>query len=943
MKKIILIMLFALFPTAIFANSWITDTWDPLYEKANSFIGKKNWDSAMVYAEKALSVTKTNKAERSKYAAFSHKQIAEIYFRKGDYDNAINRFQLDLEITKEAEGPESRNYASALNNISVMLQMLGKYEEALPYLQESLALKEKTLGKEDSSYAYTLNNLGQISQSLGKYIQAEEYYLTALELKRKTIGEDNASYGISLMNLAILQMTLNNYDLAIPNFKKSAEILEKHLGSDNLETIKAIFQIGTSLVAIGQIEESKQYIARAEKLMQNSNLQSDPKYAEALYYSGINHWFSGNLQKAEASFLQSKSIVEKRFGNSYPLYSDCLNNLGVISRIQGNQAKSKEYLSEALQIRKVIFGAKHSMYANTLHNYAGILNDIGNFKEAKQIYVESFDIYLYLINNFISFLSESEKAAFYFAFKERFEMMNNFVLMRYEKDPDLLSVMYSLWIDTKAFLLKETQRSREEIFEKGDETIKRKFKEWRDVKSRIAGFLSYRQAIAAKEQIMIDSLIRKADGLERELSRHSADFAKDINRKTATWRDVQKSLKKGESAIEIIRVEYFDMKWTDTVYYMALIVKPETKNNPEFVLLKNGYSLEKGFLNNYQKRIKFKIDDNFSHEIYWKKIADKLVGINKVYISLDGVYNKININTLLKDDGKYVLDDLEIVVLTNTADLLLEKSKKSSKKDAALIGFPSYRIENSSSKDIKETEFTFPEPDKKRIYGLLGSYGRITELPETGVEINEIKSILEKDSWNVFTLERNYANKSKIKELDSPRILHIATHGYFLDDPQDSARKILYGADVAKATKSPLLRSGLILAGAENYLENNKMDYDVYGNGMLTAMETANLKLEGTELVVLSACETGLGVVQNGEGVYGLQRAFQSAGAHSLIMSLWKVDDLTTRELMIALYENWKDGRTLSQAFNLAQKRIKEKYEHPYYWGAFVLIGGSDN
>ena len=942
-KKHLLILVIAGFlslSNSLFAGNWIIDSWNPIYEKAEKFIAAKQYDSALVYAEKALNIAKSSTTTLNKYTAFSEAQIGEIYYKTGDYEAAIKHFKSNLEITKETEGTESRNYASALNNLSIMLQSLGKYEEALPILEASLEIKVKTIGKQDTAYAYALNNIGQLYQSVGKYERAKEYYLEALALKKQTLGEDNASYGISLLNLAILQMEFNKYDEAIPNFKMAAKLFEKFYEENNPETFKANFYIAQSYIDIGEPEKASDYLKKAEKIQESAAMKADPKYAETLYYFGLAQWSSKNYSKAENLFLQAKQIVEQRFGNTNPLFADCVNNLGVLYRVQGKLDKAKQYIEQALALRENAYGKNHLKYLNSLHNYAGILNELGDFKNAKKKYIEAFDGYLYLINNYMSFLSESEKAAFYFSFKDKFDLMNNFILMHRDRDPNLLSIMYNLRIATKAFLLRNTMKLRENIIAMNDKELLTAFENWRALKETIAGLYSYRQTEKHNTRNKIDSLSKIADDLEKSISIKCTAFNEHNVSKKTKWEDIQKSLKKNEAAIEIIRVEGFDMKWTDSIYYVALIIKPDTKNNPEYVLLDNGYSLENGFINNYHKRIKFKLKDKYTYANYWEKIANKLNGISKVYISLDGVYNKINLNTLLKDDGNYVINDYEIIILTNTADLAEIKSNASkTTKNAVLVGYPKYKIEANSESIKKETTNEITIEEKDEIYDLLNTGNRIQELPETEIEINEIKNILKAKNWKVDSYDQDLANKSRIKELVAPQVLHIATHGYFLEDADDLSKRTVFGSDIEKSRPNPLVRSGLLLAGAENYLRNETSDTKKYENGMLTALETLNLRLEGTDLVILSACETGLGVIQNGEGVYGLRRAFQSAGAKSVIMSLWKIDDKTTRELMTSFYENWTSGETISSAFKNAQLTIKEKYEEPYYWGAFVLVG----
>jgi CHAT domain-containing protein len=216
----------------------------------------------------------------------------------------------------------------------------------------------------------------------------------------------------------------------------------------------------------------------------------------------------------------------------------------------------------------------------------------------------------------------------------------------------------------------------------------------------------------------------------------------------------------------------------------------------------------------------------------------------------------------------------------------------------------------------------------------------VSELPGTETEIIEISDILRQKNWKLSKNMRDKAREGSLKNVASPRVLHIATHGYFLDDIESNPDSKVFGVNSKVALENPLLRSGLLFAGASLEIAGNmNNDLDDNDNGILTAFEAMNLDLDKTELVVLSACETGLGEVKNGEGVYGLQRAFEVAGASTVMMSLWTVNDFTTRELMIKFYEGWVESGDKRKAFIDAQLYMKEKYKWPFYWGPFVMVG----
>ena len=322
--------------------------------------------------------------------------------------------------------------------------------------------------------------------------------------------------------------------------------------------------------------------------------------------------------------------------------------------------------------------------------------------------------------------------------------------------------------------------------------------------------------------------------------------------------------------------------------------------------------------------IYYKIEDDISYQAFWEEIDNKLNNKKTIYLSPDGVYNKINVNTLKKPDGTYLIDEKYVRLVTNTADLVKDEIMPESSteyKYASLFGFPDYNSILFKVSDRNAVEIVIPE------------------LPGTKIEIDKINLLLKEKDWSTKEYLRTDACEDTVKSLTGPNVLHIASHGYFYPIKEDYGVGKVFGVEIEKAIEDPLLRSGILIAGSAQTLSSGQSQSDNIQNGVLTAFEAMNLDLDNTQLVVLSACETGLGQVRNGEGVYGLQRAFQVAGASNIIMSLWKINDKTTQELMVAFYENWLSGMNLQTAFYKAQLKIKSKYPHPYFWGAFVFIG----
>ena len=324
-------------------------------------------------------------------------------------------------------------------------------------------------------------------------------------------------------------------------------------------------------------------------------------------------------------------------------------------------------------------------------------------------------------------------------------------------------------------------------------------------------------------------------------------------------------------------------------------------------------------------------------------------------MSPDGEYNQLNLATLYNPEtNMYLIDEMNLQIVGSTRDIINKKAYVPIANNAVLFGNPKYDLDaeqyNNQLSAFHEEHAHQEEPElttmldesdyaSKVERSMIDSLSRsgISKLPGTEKEVKNISKMLSNNNWHTRIYTGNTALEEVVKAQKSPRILHIATHGVFLKDVEKEESH--FGMETKKLVENPLLKSMLIFAGAENTLNKTVPNNSETDDGLLTAYETMNLNLDNTELVVLSACETGLGDVQNGEGVYGLQRAFYVAGARTLIMSLWTVNDQTTQELMTTFYEEWLSGKTKREAFIEAQQKLKKIYKYPYYWGAFVMVG----
>ncbi|MFQ3576861.1 MAG: CHAT domain-containing protein, partial [Cytophagales bacterium] len=374
---------------------------------------------------------------------------------------------------------------------------------------------------------------------------------------------------------------------------------------------------------------------------------------------------------------------------------------------------------------------------------------------------------------------------------------------------------------------------------------------------------------------------------------------------------------------KMVKTNIHAKEWTDTVAYFAVIIKHDSKF-PEVLKVAKGHKFDKRQLAFYRNNILMKSTNSRSYQTLWAKIDSALGNISTVYFMPDGIYHKINPSTLQISDSVFLLQKKRIFLLSDAT--LDKKSKQTLGKKALLIGNPDfdYNIFKESSDFLKAEKSI--EKDLER--ALNSGSGSVQKLEGTKNEITKVEKLLAAKGFETKILSEKNAQESKLKQNLKSNIIHIATHGYFDISEQDSTG-LLSGSEY--------FTSGLLLAGS-NYALNQAPIHGFPQDGVISSYEILNYDMKATDLVVLSACETGLGVDVNGNGIFGLQRALAIAGTKNIIMSLWKVSDQATSELMSHFYTYLVSSKDIKESFQKAQLKLKEKYPEPYYWGAFVLL-----
>ncbi|MFL5752459.1 MAG: CHAT domain-containing tetratricopeptide repeat protein [Bacteroidia bacterium] len=916
-------------------------------------------------------------ASSPEYTMF-YKVYVDMKIEMGDYSTAKPLNDGLLYYYKTMYGEKNQQYLNCLNNAARIYQGQGDFNRAMQIFEQLIGVHRNTAPIDTANYATILNNAAESYRQYAQYDRAEELYLLSYKLSASKLKSDPASVASLLNNMALMYKAKGNYNDAEKCFLKSIELYKKAKMDKTPEYTNPLNNMGDLYRIIGRYKQAYEVLLEAIAIRKITVGENHESYANALNNMALLYQQFGYLKEAEELFRQCSEIYRIRMGENHQLYANSLNNLAMVSIQQKKYGEAEElklkalgiirnkvgensdkyalYLSgmtnlyletnrfedaikaleKAAAIFKNIFGEKNYDYIETLSNMAEVYRRMKKYDQAQIYYVQSLNAYQQLFENYFAVMSEEEKTAFYYQVSHRFESFDLFVFQRIKDEPrvnhdKLVEAMYNYRLVTKSLLLNETNNLHRYMSDVEDTSAVRLYSLWIERKQYLNAQYKLSKEELTSYNINIDALEKEVNTLEKQLNAISAEFNRAGAKKNLSWEDVRAKLKPGEAAVEIVRTEEWLNDSSSVINYGALILVAGS-GEPRLVSLEQGNQMDKIYLAEYKKNIEERKPDVDSYKRYWAPVAKQLSGVNKIYFSADGAYQQINLYTLKNTStNKYLIEEVALQLLTTTKDLLVPEAEGTGKNTARLFGYPDY-----------EFDFFAQRTNEYKNAVALNRYGfsELPPLPGTKQEVDDINGVLKKAGWQVDELIKDKASEQELKKVKSPKVLHIATHGFFLPDQEFKDDKIL-GYDVEKARENPLLRSGIMLAGASVVSRDNAIGkYEE--DGILTAYEASLLNLQGTELVVLSACETGLGEVKNGQGVYGLQRAFMIAGAKTMVMSLWVVDDNATQELMTAFYSDWiKDAGSENKlaSFRKAQLKIKEKYKDPYYWGAFVMVG----
>jgi len=930
------------------------DTADSLNNLALLYQYQGRYGEAEPLYQRALDIYQTALGPDHPDTATSLNNLAGLYDSQGRYGEAEPLYQLALDIRETALGPDHPDTATSLNNLAGLYDSQGRYGKAEPLYQRALDIYQTALGPDHPLTATSLNNLAGLYQYQGRYGEAEPLYQRALDIYETALGPDHPLTATSLNNLARLYNSQGRYGEAEPLYQRALDIRETALGSDHPDTATSLNNLATLYQYQGRYGRAEPLYQRTLDIYETALGSDHPNTAASLNNLAGLYDSQGRYGEAEPLYQRALNIIETALGPDHPNTADSLNNLAALYRLQGRYGEAEPLLQRALDIRETALGLYHPDTAQSLNNLALLYQYQRRYGEAELLYQRALDIYETTLgpDHPSTATSLNSLAGLYWAqgqlqttfnylqrglAVEETVLSSNLVAGSDANKRDYLAtvsattdVAISLHLndlpssDKAAHLALTTLLQRKgrvlDLFTNlraqlaDDPAALTLLDELNAASAQLAALYNTPSAALSQAEYSAQLQSRQAqvDDLEDQLSRRSADFAAITT--SPTLAEIQTALPPQTALVEFVRYQPFDptasaQERFGNDRYAAYILQPNgtiqgMDLGPAATIdaAISALSISLASARTPLGQIKAQAQD--LETLAMTPVRQALDEITTLFLSPDSALNLIPFEALMDESGNYLVKTYQFRYLTSGRDLMRFDQAEAGRNPALLVGNPTYGRpgELVAQADTRAIDF------ENRIF---------PALPETQVEVDLIATKLL--GAQVYT--QTNATEALIKQQAQPNILHIATHGFF---------------EPAEETLNPLLQSGLILAGAAAGGQSGP-DQD----GILTALEVTGMNLSGTQLVVLSACETGLGELAAGEGIYGLRRAFVLAGSQTQVISLWKVSDTATQELMVDYYDRLLAGSDRDAALRDAQLAFleSEEYSHPYYWAAFVGAG----
>ena len=913
----------------------------------NIFAQQPGYSDSLKYYNKIGQYAKALPFARQQYASTSGLEendtirIAAVYdmgfdyYQLGEYDSAAVYFARACKAYKNLYGEVSFKYTGCLNDLASAYKNSGKYETAENLYLQTLFLK-KAFNGEDSGYAISLNQLGLLYLSLGKYNKAEQLFLKECTIFKKT-GEKTAAYAMAAGNLALLYSGVGNYARAEQLQQKALDIRKETLGEKHPMYALALSNLGSLAAKLGNYAKADSFQTIALALFKQALRETHPQYLKGLHNLGVNSTNLKNYAAAETFYKKALEGWKNVYGEDdvdYLLMSDALSAL--YAKMGRKEIAERLFLQSLARYDKLQM-LQHPYRLDLLYRIIDIYLDSNNPTAAQKYLAEAMLLENKALLDKLDFLSETELLFYLQKRTQALALAAPYLFLLQNQSPGILKAAFNNRLLFTGIAVQNVKNLTTQLSTSKDSTLARVWKEYQNNRSLLNKLLSIP---IAKRTVKADSLNEIANQQEKALLRMSADYRKMKEQLNTTWEDVRNNLEPGEAAIEFVRFNDYNSTSTGAASYAAMLVRAQD-TMPRFIKLFEEKQLVAALTTFAYKSpvrgektavhvAKGKTVSQNVYKLVWQPLEPYLAKTKKVFFSPDGILHQLAFAAIPYRKDSFLCDKYSLIQLSSTRQIAVQENKLPLNNTIALFGGINYNKQSTDSSNIIANDLYAYAYQQNR--GVETDSFRF--LPNTFKEVSVIKKEMSPANKMTVLFTGADATEQAFRQLGgngSPEIIHFATHGFTLPDTSINTD----GANSFQLSANPLLRCGLVMAGGNKGWKGTAApDED---DGILTGLEISSVPLPNTELVVLSACETGLGQLVGSEGVFGLQRAFKLAGANYVMASLWQVPDKETAEFMEHFYKEWLSGKTIRQAFLNTQHALRKKYA-PYYWAGFTLV-----
>jgi CHAT domain-containing protein len=880
------------------------------------------WVEAMPLAERLVTMTVKMHGETSPETAEAIHFWAWLLQENGDLEKAEQLWLRALAIDERLFGKDTIQTTRRLHLLANFYRDQGDYQRAAPLLKKALTLREKHFGPNDPETAQILLSLARLSLLSGDFAAAEKTYLRCVDIFEQTGADGIERVAGTHASLGWLYLAIGDFDQAQQRAQRALELREKLHGTEHALVAQTFRELGIIHFARGEFEQAQTQYERSLMILEKILGTNHVSVAEVLDGLGATFLAQGSLDKAEQVLRRARTILESNFG---PDNSHVASVLGVLSQLEekrGNYDTAREFGEQAYRLREKTLGPSHYLSISTLRSLACLEVVLGRPERALARADQLQESEDRLLANIFSFTSERQRLAYQHGaslFKHRYDLWASLGAVQ----PLARTILH-----TKGLVLDSLIEDRLLAQSSGDEQVQELLTKLARARRSVSQAIPlFGEQTPRSTGLRADELCKNVEILEASLSRRISGLGRPRRALRLKLEEVLAAIPARTALIEFVRYKDLDKNNGKESYGALILSRSDTAR---WIPLGSADHIEKSvklYRHSVRNLDASQMLCNALDELYrglWTPLIPALpAGTERIIISPDGELNFVSFATLLTPERRFVGEEYLFSYVSCARDLIGQTNTSTANTNAQLVVFanpdfgPAVAFKSAQncmqSREQRSLEFPrLPGAEKE---------GRL--LCDRAHELGFSSASLHVGSA---------ATKGELFRVRSPKALHLATHGFVIpqiEAPLSADKDLLTPAGQNFTfTPNPLLRCGLALAALQRSLETGPESGPTRAeknDTLLTADEISCLDLRGTELVVLSGCDTGGGEARAGEGVLGLRRGFIQAGAQNLLLTLWSIDDEETVGLIRDFYLEVKNTQSPSSALALVQRNWLQK------------------